>query len=47
MEHDSEQRILHIYGYSTGFGQAPHEVTASIAKQWLPFHNITISFEGY
>ena len=33
MEHHPDQQVLSIYGYSTGFGQAPHEVTAAIAKR--------------
>ncbi|KAK9788313.1 hypothetical protein WJX73_001983 [Symbiochloris irregularis] len=47
MEHHPEQQILSIYGFSTGFGQAPHEVTAAIVKRWLPFHDVTISYDGY
>ena len=47
MEHHPEQRRLSIYGYSTGFGLAPHEVTAAIAKRWLPLHDITFQYEGY
>lgn len=47
MEHHPDQKVLSIFGYSTGFGQAPHEVTAAIAKRWLPLHDVTISYEGY
>lgn len=47
MEHHADQSVLSIYGYSSAFGQAPHEVTAAIARQWLPLHAITVSYEGY
>ena len=47
MEHYPDKQVLSIYGFSTAYDQAPHEVTAAIAKQWLPFHDITISYQGY
>ena len=47
MEHHPEQCVLSIFGYSSAFGQAPHNVSAAIARQWLPLHTITVSYEGY
>ena len=47
MEHHPEQRVLSVYGYSSAFGQAPHDVTAALARKWLPLHDITVSYEGY
>lgn len=50
MEHDPAARTLSIYGYSSGFGPAPHEVAAAIAHRWLPLYDreaITVSYKGY
>lgn len=47
MEHHSDQRALSIYGYSSAFGQAPHDVTAAITRKWLPLHDIHVSYDGY
>ena len=47
MEHYLEQRMLSIYGYSSAFGQAPHDVSAAVARKWLPLHDISVSYKGY
>jgi phosphohistidine phosphatase len=47
MEHHPHQHLLSIYGYSSAFGQAPHEVTAALARRWLPFHDVEVSYDGY
>ncbi|GAX75261.1 hypothetical protein CEUSTIGMA_g2706.t1 [Chlamydomonas eustigma] len=41
------QRCLKIFGYSSAFGAAPHEVTAALVRKWHPFTNISTSYEGY
>ncbi|CAG9132433.1 unnamed protein product [Plutella xylostella] len=47
MSHDPENKKLHIYGYSQGYGKADHEITAKIVKDAFPAYTITISDEGY
>lgn len=47
IEHYPSQRIIAVYGYSAAFGQAPHHVTAALLRRWLPFHDITASYDGY
>lgn len=47
MEHHPDQSVLNVYGYSSAFGQAPHEVTAALLRRWLPFHDIHVSYDGY
>jgi NADH pyrophosphatase NudC (nudix superfamily) len=39
--------VVIVYGYSAAFGQAPHEVTATLLRRWLPFHDITFNYDGY
>jgi len=41
------QRAIHVYGYSTAYDQAPHNVTAAILRRDYPFHAVTVSYEGY
>ena len=36
-----------IYGYSSAFGAAPHELSAAIVRRWYPFSDVAISYEGY
>eukprot|EP01024_Parvocaulis_polyphysoides_P034913 TRINITY_DN30912_c2_g1_i1.p2 TRINITY_DN30912_c2_g1~~TRINITY_DN30912_c2_g1_i1.p2 ORF type:complete len:200 (-),score=24.32 TRINITY_DN30912_c2_g1_i1:147-746(-) len=50
MEHYPEQQIIQIYGYSSAFGPAVHEVSSSIISRWFPFYkfqDINVSYEGY
>ncbi|KAL4422858.1 hypothetical protein ABPG75_009055 [Micractinium tetrahymenae] len=47
IEHYPEQRAAAVYGYSAAFGQAPHHVTAALLRRWLPFHEVTASYDGY
>jgi len=47
IEHYPAQRAAAVYGYSAAFGQAPHHVTAALMRRWLPFHEITASYDGY
>eukprot|EP00884_Botryococcus_braunii_P005774 jgi/Botrbrau1/15198/Bobra.0149s0059.2 len=46
IEHNPETQEAKIYGYSSEYGQAPHHVTAAILSRNLPFHNITVSYDG-
>lgn len=50
MHHDPVKRTLFIYGYSSEFGAAVHEVTACMSRIWLPLYhktNINVSYDGY
>ncbi|XP_022117637.1 14 kDa phosphohistidine phosphatase-like isoform X2 [Pieris rapae] len=47
ISHDPENKKIHIYGYSQGYGKADHEVTAKLIKAAYPEYTITISDEGY
>lgn len=47
MNHVMDERMIHIYGYSVAFGQAPHDVTADIIRRAMPFHDVVVSYEGY
>jgi hypothetical protein len=44
---DAKSRTIHIYGYSSAYDQAPHDVTAVLVRKWYPFHNVTVSYTGY
>lgn len=47
IEHDPVKKKLQIYGYSQGFGQADHAITAAILSRKYKYENITFSNEGY
>ncbi|XP_045524981.1 14 kDa phosphohistidine phosphatase-like isoform X2 [Pieris brassicae] len=46
ISHDPENKKIHIYGYSQGYGKADHEITAKLIKAAFPEYTITISDEG-
>lgn len=39
--------VASVYGYSAAYGPAPHEVTAAVLKQWNPFLEVSVSYDGY
>jgi hypothetical protein len=47
MEVDVKARSIAIFGYSSAFGAAPHEVTQALVQRWRPFATVTSSYEGY
>ncbi|CAG9580966.1 unnamed protein product [Danaus chrysippus] len=47
ISHDPENKKIHIYGYSQGYGKADHEITAKLVKEAYPAYTISISDEGY
>eukprot|EP00850_Spirogloea_muscicola_P022208 SM000282S10611 [mRNA] locus=s282:129231:134059:- [translate_table: standard] len=47
MEHEAEDRRLHIYGYSQAYGRADHCAAAVLCRRWLPLHTVSSSNEGY
>uniref|UniRef100_S4PGJ4 Sex-regulated protein janus-A n=1 Tax=Pararge aegeria TaxID=116150 RepID=S4PGJ4_9NEOP len=47
ISHDPDNKKIHIYGYSQGYGKADHEVAAKIIKDAFPGYTISVSDEGY
>ncbi|XP_043913741.1 14 kDa phosphohistidine phosphatase [Protopterus annectens] len=47
IKHKSQQKKIHVYGYSVGFGQANHEVSTEKLKAMYPDYEVTWSNEGY
>ncbi|CAG9796883.1 unnamed protein product [Diatraea saccharalis] len=47
ISHEPDNKKIHIYGYSQGYGKADHEVTAKLIKDTYPEYTITVSDEGY
>ena len=50
IRHDDGSKAITIYGYSSAYGQAPHDLSACIVKKWFPMYaldKITVSYEGY
>lgn len=43
----SSTRSISIFGFSSAFSQAPHEISACILRASLPFHQIHVSYDGY
>ncbi|XP_011708296.1 PREDICTED: 14 kDa phosphohistidine phosphatase-like isoform X1 [Wasmannia auropunctata] len=47
IEHDPDEKTIKVYGYSTGFGKADHQVSVELLKKKYPAYNITWSDDGY
>ncbi|NXV95705.1 14 kDa phosphohistidine phosphatase isoform X2 [Calonectris borealis] len=47
LSHHPEERKIHVYGYSVGFGRADHSVTTEKLKAEYPDYEITWADEGY
>ncbi|KOB69620.1 Phosphohistidine phosphatase [Operophtera brumata] len=47
ISHEPDNKKIHIYGYSQGYGKADHEITAQLVKAAFPGYTISISDEGY
>ncbi|XP_039939379.1 14 kDa phosphohistidine phosphatase [Hirundo rustica] len=47
LSHRPEERKIHVYGYSVGFGRADHAVTTEKLKAEYPNYEITWADEGY
>ena len=39
--------VVYIYGYSSAFGAAPHEITAALVQKWLPLSTVAFDYSGY
>ncbi|XP_067833424.1 14 kDa phosphohistidine phosphatase [Heptranchias perlo] len=47
IKHNSREKMIHVYGYSMGFGRAKHEITTQILKAEYPDYSVTWADEGY
>jgi len=47
IDHDPSRKLLHVYGYSQGFGRADHGKSVEILKNKYPDYKITWSNDGY
>uniref|UniRef100_A0A8B9G0M1 14 kDa phosphohistidine phosphatase n=1 Tax=Amazona collaria TaxID=241587 RepID=A0A8B9G0M1_9PSIT len=47
LDHRPQERKIHVYGYSVGFGRADHSVTTEKLKAEYPDYKITWADEGY
>ncbi|XP_074779671.1 14 kDa phosphohistidine phosphatase isoform X3 [Athene noctua] len=47
LSHRPQERKIHVYGYSVGFGRADHSVTTEKLKAKYPDYEITWADEGY
>jgi phosphohistidine phosphatase len=51
IEHEPHSKpCVHVFGYSSAFGSAVHEVSAVIIRRAFPFYvaeDVTVSYEGY
>lgn len=47
ISHEPDNKKIHIYGYSQGYGKADHEITAQLVKDAYPGYTISISDDGY
>ncbi|XP_045191336.2 14 kDa phosphohistidine phosphatase-like isoform X2 [Mercenaria mercenaria] len=48
IHHDTSKKKIEIFGYSQGYGQANHSITARIlSKKYRDYDNITWNNDGY
>ncbi|XP_040860596.1 14 kDa phosphohistidine phosphatase isoform X1 [Ochotona curzoniae] len=47
ISHQSQERRIHVYGYSMGFGRAQHSVTTEKIKAQYPDYEVTWADDGY
>ncbi|NXI22166.1 PHP14 phosphatase, partial [Sterrhoptilus dennistouni] len=47
VSHRPQERKIHVYGYSVGFGRADHAVTTEKLRAEYPDYEITWADEGY
>jgi len=47
MDHDVEGRVIDVYGFSSAFGCAVHDVTAVILRKWMALHDVHVRYDGY
>ncbi|XP_054249480.1 14 kDa phosphohistidine phosphatase isoform X1 [Indicator indicator] len=47
LSHRPDEKKIHVYGYSVGFGRADHSVTTEKLKAKYPDYEVTWADEGY
>ncbi|XP_035463850.1 14 kDa phosphohistidine phosphatase [Scophthalmus maximus] len=47
IKHEPQDKKIHVYGYSMGFGRANHAVTTEKLKVRYPDYEVTWSNDGY
>ncbi|KAJ1145649.1 hypothetical protein NDU88_011935 [Pleurodeles waltl] len=47
ISHQSQEKKIHVYGYSLGFGRANHSVSSEKIKLKYPGYIVTWADEGY
>ncbi|XP_078282426.1 14 kDa phosphohistidine phosphatase [Rhinoraja longicauda] len=47
IRHDNQEKKIHVYGYSIGFGRAKHETTTEILRAKYPDYAVTWADEDY
>ncbi|CAH1100810.1 unnamed protein product [Psylliodes chrysocephalus] len=43
IQHDPDKKTINVYGESTGYGKADHQLAVAILKKAYPNYNITFS----
>lgn len=44
---DNDGKHIKVFGFSTAFGPAPHEISAALIRRAYPMADITTSYDGY
>jgi len=47
IQHDRDRKVINVYGYSVGYGQANHADTCKILKTYYDDYTIEWSNDGY
>ncbi|XP_036892899.1 14 kDa phosphohistidine phosphatase isoform X1 [Sturnira hondurensis] len=47
ISHQSQDKKIHVYGYSMGFGRAQHSVSTEKIKAMYPDYEVTWADDGY
>ncbi|XP_051022181.1 14 kDa phosphohistidine phosphatase isoform X2 [Acomys russatus] len=47
ISHQSQDRKIHVYGYSMGYGRAQHSVSTEKIKAKYPDYEVTWADDGY
>uniref|UniRef100_A0A7N4P4A0 14 kDa phosphohistidine phosphatase n=1 Tax=Sarcophilus harrisii TaxID=9305 RepID=A0A7N4P4A0_SARHA len=47
ISHQSQDKKIHVYGYSMGFGRAQHSLSTEKIKAHYPTYEVTWADDGY
>uniref|UniRef100_F6WVK9 14 kDa phosphohistidine phosphatase n=1 Tax=Monodelphis domestica TaxID=13616 RepID=F6WVK9_MONDO len=47
ISHQSQDKKIHVYGYSMGFGRAQHSISTEKIKAHYPTYEVTWADDGY